>query len=170
MSENEIIEEQESVDAIDSAVEETADEVSADETGTDGEDAYARLSREVAELRSMIEARKEGREDGEANPRALGEEFRRLYPSVAADDVPDEVWQDVQNGIPAEAAYALWERREAVRRETAAEANRRNADGGWGRAERAGEDFLSPDEVRAMTQTEVRRNYARIIESMKHWN
>ena len=31
-------------------------------------------------------------------------------------------------------------------------------------------EYFSPDEVRAMSQSEVRANYQRIIESMKKWN
>ena len=98
------------------------------------------------------------------------EHFRSLYPDVTLGDVPDAVWEDVRAGGALEAAYALWERKEAIRCAAAQEANRKNATGAWGRADTAGEDFLSPDEVRSMTQDEVRRHYARIVESMKHWN
>ena len=174
------MEERIELESIDDASVDLASESAenADGADTDGqsdlsENAYETLSRELAELRAMIEGWPERVEAPQSNAwerPPLSEAFRELYPSVSEDDVPDEVWRDVQRGLPAEAAYALWERREAVRREAAEEANRRNADGGWGRAERAGEDFLSPDEVRAMSQSEVHRNYARIIASMKHWN
>ena len=132
------------------------------------ESAVERLARELAELRALVES---GRSEAKPTVRQmLTDPFRALYPDVAEQDVPDEVWEDVQNGIPLEAAFALWERRETVRRLAAEEANRKNATGAWGRADTASEQFLSPDEVRSMTQDEVRKQYSRIVESMKHWN
>ena len=172
MSDNEIMESEASVSE---AEPEVTEEAQAQESASE-EDALVRLSREVSELRALVESRqaREAAEVPSASDEpwqpALTDDFRALYPDLAADDVPDAVWENVRAGLPLEAAYALWERREAVRRVAAADVNQRNAAGAWGRAERAPEDFLSPDEVRSMTRDEVRKHYSRIVESMKHWN
>ena len=47
-------------------------------------------------------------------------------------------------------------------------ANAMNSSGSIGN--KTGAEFFTPDEVRAMSQSEVRANYQRIIESMKKWN
>lgn len=39
-----------------------------------------------------------------------------------------------------------------------------------GKTIQSGKDFYSPDEVRKMTQNQVRENYQAIINSMKKWN
>ena len=136
------------------------------------EDALGRLVRELSELRALVEARQTEREEPTEPPwqPTLTDEFRTLYPALAESDIPDAVWDEVRGGLPLAAAYALWERREQVRRSTAEQVNRKNASGAWGRADTAAEDFLSPDEVRSMSPREVRENYARIMESMKHWS
>ena len=129
------------------------------------EEPLARLSREIQELRDLIGGR------SKAEDMAALSEFRELYPEVAMEDSPDTVWASVQNGIPPAAAYALYVRREELRRTSAEAVNRKNAGGAWGSADKSGaEEYLSPDEVRGMTRDEVRGNSARIMESMKHWN
>ena len=136
------------------------------------EDSLGRLARELSELRALVEARRDEREEPTEPPwqPTLTDEFRGLYPELAEGDIPDAVWDEVRGGLPLAAAYALWERREQVRRSTAEQVNRKNASGAWGRADAAAEDCLSPDEVRGMSPREVRDNYARIMESMKHWS
>jgi hypothetical protein len=32
------------------------------------------------------------------------------------------------------------------------------------------ESFFTPNEVRAMSRSEIRKNYSKILESMKKWN
>lgn len=130
-------------------------------------DPLEALRNELSELRALIEGQAQARS---SETPAVTEEFRSLYPDVQKEEIPDEVWEAARGGLPLEAAYALHERREAVRKQDAERVNRRNTDGAWGRAEAMSEDFLSPDEVRLMTPAEVRKNYARITASMKHWN
>lgn len=135
------------------------------------EDAIALLTRQMAALAELVEQRltspppvRSGRDE-----LADAEEFRALYPDTAESDIPDEVWDSVSEGIPLAAAYALWTRREEKRRQSAEALNRKNADG-WGRADSSpSAEHLSPAEVRAMSPTQVRRNYSRIVASMKHW-
>lgn len=119
---------------------------------------------ELAELKGLLAGQKAAEEP------AVGEQFRTLYPDVSEDAIPDAVWEEARSGMPLEAAYALYERREALRRTAAEAVNKKNAQGAWGRADTEADGFLSPDEVREMTPEEVRANLARITASMKHWS
>ena len=120
---------------------------------------------ELAELKGLLVGQKTAAEEP-----AVGEAFRALYPDVSEDAIPDAVWEEARGGLPLEAAYALYERREALRRTAAEAVNKKNAQGAWGRADTEADGFLSPDEVREMTPEEVRANLARITASMKHWS
>lgn len=92
-------------------------------------------------------------------------EFRREFPEVPLGRVTDEVWDEVKKGVPLAAAYALAEHRAAKEaRVISREANAWHSLSGG-----TDEGLFSPSEVRAMTQYEVRRNYDRILESMKRW-
>ena len=130
-------------------------------------DGLETLRCELAEIKTLLVAQKQVAAAAEPT---VGEAFRALYPDVSEEEIPDAVWEAARGGLPLEAAYALHERREALRRSAADRINRRNANGAWGRADTEMDGFLSPDEVREMTPDEVRKNYARIMESMKHWN
>ena len=127
-------------------------------------DPIEMLRCELAELKGLLVGQK-----AVAEP-VMGEQFRSLYPDVSEEGIPDAVWEEARKGLPLEAAYALYERREALRRTAAEAVNKRNAAGAWGRADTEADGFLSPDEVREMTPEEVRANLARITASMKHWS
>lgn len=98
------------------------------------------------------------------------EEFSTLFPGTALTAIPEDVWKDVHRGIPLAAAYALTERRRAVREQIAAESNLENKQRSAGAVTGEPEDFFSPTEVRQMSQREVRSNYEAIIRSMKKWS
>lgn len=100
--------------------------------------------------------------------RSRGEldEFCLLFPNVPLSALPDEVRGQVDAGVPLAAAYALFEKREAHRRD----AGKKSAERSWhGMNESAGGEYYSPEEVKSMSQKEVHKNYKKIIESMKHW-
>lgn len=97
------------------------------------------------------------------------EEFCRLYPDVPLASCSDAVWRAVENGTPLAAAYALEERRRALTAARAAQANEQNKQRSSGRVKDAQSDFFTPDEVRSMSQNEVRANLSRIMQSMKKW-
>jgi hypothetical protein len=67
------------------------------------------------------------------------------------------------------AAYALELRRLESNQKKIENANRRGREMSTGRVGRADDSLYSPDEVRAMTQSEVRENYQKIRLSMKSW-
>lgn len=97
-------------------------------------------------------------------------EFHTLYPETSLSDLSDDVWKDVKQGIPLAAAYALAERRRTFTESLAATANQKNGQRSSGALESTESDYFSPNEVRAMTQKEVRANYQKIMRSMQKWH
>ena len=97
------------------------------------------------------------------------EEFESYFPEVTLRQVPDEVWNRVQSGIPLAAAYALYERGIRNQATAAQEQNARNATHLPTAPAPAESRYFSPAQVRAMSRREVRENYDRIFESMRHW-
>ena len=136
------------------------------ETPTDDGQTLAMLRNQLEELKAVVA----GLVPQPSGADTVTDAFRALYPDVREDSIPDAVWEETRGGLPLEAAYALYERRETVRRAAAEAVNKKNADGAWGRADTETDGFLSPDEVRKMTPAEVRANLARITASMKHWS
>ena len=136
------------------------------DTSPDPADRIGELERELARVKEELKARisEENRIDADYL------EFSTLYPSVALESLPDEVWESVGKKIPLAAAYALAERRRQVREETAAQINRQNKQRSAGSVSGTENNYFSPTEVRAMSQAEVRRNYSKIVESMQKWN
>jgi len=96
-------------------------------------------------------------------------EFCELYPEQSPTDLPDEVWENMHRGIPLAAAFALYERRRSRVEEAAKLLNAKNRDRSSGGVEASAGGYLSPDEVRAMSPSEVRANYESILLSMQKW-
>ena len=125
------------------------------------------LRNEVKSLKAQLEEKSAIAERISAE---LGE-LAQLFPEVTPSAIPEEVWDDVRNGTSLAAAYALYERRIFIKDRRTNEINEKNARLSSGKAGSAAvKEFFSPDEVRAMSQSEVRANYSKIIESMKKWN
>ncbi len=98
--------------------------------------------------------------------------LRELFPALKSEDIPEEVWQQVQNGESLSCAYALHflkdlkeqERIQKHNEETQKKAPprvRQNAEA---------ENYFSAEAVRAMSPEEVRKHYAAILKSMDSWN
>lgn len=96
-------------------------------------------------------------------------EFEQVFPDVSLRAVPDEVWGQVHAGVPLSAAYALYEKKCQGRQCAYEAAQARCAAMPMGVAMAAGQEYFSPAQVRAMSPREVRENYDRIFESMRHW-
>ena len=125
------------------------------------------LRTELDALRHEIEEKKKV---FERMSREIGE-FSEVFPERSVSEIPDSVWESVKTGIPLAAAYALYERKNALRADTACRINERNGATTTGPVGRAStENFYTPDEVRKMTREEVKQNYSKILESMKKWN
>lgn len=159
-------------------VTDTADEASAtaeevdsrdDDGSTEPEtpDELTALRSEVALLHAQLEGERAlyGRLSAECA------EFSELYPTVSLSELPDGIWESVKKGVPIAAAYALHERRIALERAKAEQVNSANSRASSGSLESPPtEEFFTPDEVRAMSPSEVRTNYTTIIRSMSKWH
>lgn len=95
-------------------------------------------------------------------------EFVKCFPDVKADDVPNEVWNDVANGIPLVYAYAYRVRvREADPSDKVnAENEARNLKVNTDKTELPA---YSEAEVGKMSPKDVKGNFNKIISSMKKW-
>ena len=124
----------------------------------------------LKELKALREELLEKRKVFEKMSRDISE-FEEIYPDKKVNEIPDSVWESVKSGIPLAAAYALYERKNAFRADVAKSINVANSSLSTGSIGReVTENFYTPDEVRAMSRAEVKRNYSKIIESMKKWN
>ena len=123
------------------------------------------IRRELSLLRTQLE------EQSRAMQKIGSEyaEFCDLYPNLSPEELPDEVWENVRRGIPISAAYALAERRRIRTMEKAQSLNEENKRRSSGSVEGNSNTYFSADEVRAMTQSEVRANYQKIMLSMQKW-
>ncbi len=123
-----------------------------------------------AELHRLREELAETRRIHERMATELGE-FHALFPDTDVASIPDGIWDQVRHGIPLAASYALYEKKCMMQQERAAAVNLRNAKKTPGAAGvNTPSEYFSPDDVRAMSQSEVRSNYQKILESMKTWN
>ena len=128
------------------------------------------LNEEISILKEELNAYKIAKERQEKITEQLNE-FSALFPDIAVKSIPDEVWDTVKKGNSLTASYALYERRI---QEAAKRIERINSKNAVSSAGIAGKDlpneYFSPVEVRKMSQSEVRANFAKIKRSMQKWN
>ncbi len=123
-----------------------------------------------AELDRLREELAETRRIHERMAAEIGE-FQALFPEANVSCLPESIWEQVRHGIPLAASYALYEKKCMMQKERAAAVNLRNAQKTPGAAGvGTPSEYFSPDDVRAMSQSEVRSNYQKILDSMKTWN
>ena len=97
-------------------------------------------------------------------------EFRRLFPDVVVESIPESVWDEAAKGVGLAAAYALNSAGRSKLDEKAAQTNAfNNARSAHAAFENDGEEHLSEKQVAAMKPSEVKRNYKSILKSMKKW-
>ena len=124
----------------------------------------------IAALQIELEAYKAAIAQQEAIAKQLSE-FSELFPDVSVRSIPDCVWDDVKQGNSLVAAYSVYEKRitEAARRiESINAKNAQKSAGAVGKS--MAQEFFSADDVRKMSPSEVRANYAKIRRSMEKWN
>lgn len=125
------------------------------------------LEGEIALLEGELERK---REETDKKAREYSE-FKELFPHADMAELAPEVLAMVDGGVPLCAAYALYEKRLSAKNAAAAAHNNATKQGGFGSVgSGAEEEFYTPDEVRAMTQSEVKQNYQKILRSMKNWH
>ena len=128
------------------------------------------LNARIASLTKELEAYKSAEAERAHIAKQL-DEFSELFPEISVRSIPDEVWDSVKEGNSLAAAYSVYERRitEAARRiELINAQNAKQAAGAAGK--NVTPEFFSADDVRKMSPSEVRVNYAKIRRSMEKWN
>ena len=124
------------------------------------------------DIRSELEDLRRRLETAERTAREISagwRELAELYPEADIASLPDSFNADIERGIPPAAAYALEMRRREVRYARIAEADKRAREMSTGRVNGTDDGLYSPDEVRAMSPSEVRKNMEKIRRSMKSW-
>ncbi len=134
------------------------------------------LPEEIAgELYEAREAKKERRKNDRRQREQEKEyedikRFKELFPDVKADDIPEEVWLSVEEGIPLPYAYALFEVTQLHLDNYAKGVNARNTESG---AAVGGDGMTEPEltkeRVERMSNSEVKSNYKNILKAMKSW-
>ena len=119
-----------------------------------------------------LEALKSRLETAERTAREISagwREFTELYPEADISALPDSFNAAIERGIPPAAAYALELRRKEVRLARIKAADQRARELSAGKLDPAEDALYSPEEVRAMSPSEVRKNIEKIRRSMKSW-
>ena len=164
MNENEIITEEIALEETQEALAEPS--IAEEEQNADVEDIKA-LKEQLSYLQAELEASQAMYDRFHTECM----EFSQLYPGVALSSIPDSIWNSVKAGVPLAAAYALAEKKEALAKARAEDVNSKNKSLSSGSLNTAkSEEFFSPAEVKAMSASEVRANYAKIITSMSKWH
>ncbi len=93
-----------------------------------------------------------------------------LFPGCDTASLPEEVMADYEKGVPLDAAYALWDRKRAVRESAQRESDRINAEASTGEiaGDGQGDGSFTLDEIRRMPRSEVRRCLDRICRSLEN--
>jgi len=131
----------------------------------DSQIGLEQLRSELTQLRQELASR-------EAFWKRIGDEyteFQTLFPQAELSSLTDSTWEDVKRGIPLAAAYALAEKRRLFLEEKASKSNSENQKKAFGALSGSENEYFSSQEVRAMSQEEVRANYHKIMKSMQNW-
>ena len=132
-------------------------------------DSQAELERLREEVRTLNERLSEQQEKAEHIQKQIGE-FCEAFPSTELKSVPEDVWESVRSGNSLAAAYALYTHRIQQKEARINEQNQKNAYRSAGYVGKsAANEYFTPDEVKKMSQSEVKANYSKILESMKKW-
>lgn len=139
----------------------------ADISDTGEADELETLRAEVASLRAELEEKKAM---AEAVTAELAE-FSELFPETDVKSLPEDVWEIVRSGNSLAASFALYQKKAEARDAQIRAVNEQNARMSSGKLSGgAAAEYFTPADVRAMSQSEVKANYTKIIESMKKWN
>ena len=97
--------------------------------------------------------------------------LREVFPDIKQEDIPDEVWQSVEKGESLSGAYALHFVKQLKAKADIERINELNGKKAPPKIKHDGGDetFFSPEEVRSMTEAQVRKHYNAILASMDKW-
>lgn len=96
--------------------------------------------------------------------------FRELFPDVTAENIPDEVWEDVAAGATLAHAYALYSVENELLNKRAAGVNERNSQkSAAASSDGSTEPFFTREQVEKMDSKDIKNNYKGILRAMKSW-
>ncbi len=96
--------------------------------------------------------------------------FREIFPDVAAEDIPEEVWADVAQGTSLAHAYALYCMNRDMLDRYAQDVNTRNSKrGAFADSKGSTEPVFTKEQVERMSNKDIKSNYKGIIKAMKNW-
>ena len=94
-----------------------------------------------------------------------------IFPDMNVDDIPDEVFERSNNGKGLAAEYALHYLKEEKKKGEQKEKEEENLKSAPPDVKNATEEaFFTPEDVRGMTEAEIKKNYHTIMKSMEKWN
>lgn len=102
------------------------------------------------------------------------QEFVEAFPEVKADEIPKEVWDKVNDGVPLKYAYIESQYKKIQEGRKAQELNENNAQASTGSLKGkldTSNDFISSDEFEnnRHDQSWVMKNYNKIVKSRANW-
>ncbi len=155
------------IDRFMEQIEETFDTPLPDLEGIPEEIAQELLSaRESKKELRRQERLKQNEEEGLAEIRR----FRELFPQVAPESIPAEVWQEVGMGTSLSHAYALYLIEQERLNSHADSVNSRNSESGAAvGSDGATEPVYTKEQVEKMSGKDVKSNYKNILKAMKNW-
>ena len=116
----------------------------------------------------------ESKESKEKDEETMKEDialFRRLFPEVKSQDIPEEVWIQVEKGESLAASYALYFVQKMREEEHILKVNEENEKKAPPRIRHDGKEYeyFSPEAVKSMSRSEIKKNYDAILSSMEKW-
>ena len=94
-----------------------------------------------------------------------------LFPDINIDDIPDEIFELSDNGKGLAAQYALFCLKEEKKKAEQKEKEEENLKAAAPDVKNAPEEaYFTPEDVRGMSEEEIRKNYKAIMKSMEKWN
>ncbi len=132
------------------------------------EDAASLVKNARNEKAALRAERRKEEKDGLLNEEI--KRFRKLFPDVEAESIPESVWADMEKGIPLSYAYALYAVTDGDKARYAEGINARNTEASPPPlGENADEGEISMEEVEAMSPSAVKKNFGRILRSIGKW-
>lgn len=94
-----------------------------------------------------------------------------LFPDLNVDDIPDEIFEKSDNGKGLAAQYALFYLKEEKKNTEQKKKEEENLKSAAPDVKNAPEEaYFTPEQVKGMTEEEIRKNYKTIMKSMEKWN
>lgn len=98
--------------------------------------------------------------------------FHKLFPEITGDQIPDEVWARVEEGESLAAAFSLYTVKKMKEDEKIQKVNENNEKKAPPRVrhDASQSEYFSPEAVKAMSRSEIKKHYDAILRSMESWN